>query len=111
MGLSWHFGRPWPLCLTSELNTNPGLITVCCEVLGTVNRETNLPLQSLVTERERVTADLRCLEARGAGLNDMFSFHKHGQWSPQGARGEGREGNLRVGRVNWLERPEPPAGI
>ena len=77
--------------MTSELNTNPGLITVC-EVLGTVNGETNLRLQSPVTEREIVSADLRCREARGAGLNDMFSFHKHGQWSPQGARGEGREG-------------------
>lgn len=35
--------------------------------------------------------DLRLREARGAGLNDMFSFHKHGQWSPEGDRAGGKE--------------------
>lgn len=96
--------------MTSELNTNPGLITVC-EVLGTVNGETNLHSQSSVTEREIVAADLRCQEARGAGLNDMFSFHKHGQWSPQGARGEGREGESQSGKSQPGRRPGPSAGV
>lgn len=39
-----------------------------------------------------VAPDPQRREARGAGLNDMFSFHKHGQWSPQGARTGGKDG-------------------
>lgn len=37
--------------------------------------------------------DPQLCEARGAGLNDMFGFHKHGQWSPGRARREKRRGS------------------
>lgn len=30
-------------------------------------------------------------EARGAGVNDRFSFYKHGQWSPGQAKTRGLE--------------------
>lgn len=41
-----------------------------------------------------VAPDPQLCEARGAGLNDMFSFHKHGPQSPGGAKMEGKEGLL-----------------
>lgn len=44
--------------------------------------------------------DPRLREARGAGLNDMFSFHKHGPRSPGEARTEGRRGSS-SGQGGW----------
>lgn len=45
-----------------------------------------------------MAADLWRWEARGAGLNDMFSFHKHGQWPPRESRGGGKEGGSLSGK-------------
>ena len=58
-----------------------------------------------------VTPDPRQRKARGADLNDMFAFHKHGLWSPGGARTGGAPRAGKVDRVSQVWRPELPAGV
>ena len=62
-------------------------------------------------ELKIVTPGPRRLKARGADLNDMFAFHKHGLWSPGGAGTGGAPRVGKVDRVSRVWRPELPAGI